>query len=101
MASALLTKLYEFGITPSNSRPMVSDYNAFIESLFNNMKVTQWFPTGGFKCIDTCYEWAQNFVQYYNFWHRHKGITWVALAQRHEGLDVQILENRSKVYDAG
>jgi hypothetical protein len=39
-------------------------------------------------------------VQFYNFEHRHKGITYVTPAQRHEGLDVEILKGRAEVYEA-
>ncbi len=99
-ASALLTKLYELGITASNSRPRVSDDNAFIESLFKTLKYTPRYPTGGFKCIDTCRQWTQQFVQYYNGQHRHKGISWVTPLERHENQDVEILERRSRVYAA-
>jgi transposase InsO family protein len=53
-ASALLTKLYDLGITVSNSRPRVSDDNTFIEALFKTLKYTPRYPTGGFKCIDVC-----------------------------------------------
>ena len=99
-ASSLLTKLYELGITASNSRPRVSDDNAFIESLFKTLKHTPRYPTGGFKCIDMCREWTQQFVQYYNGQHRHKGISWVTPEQRHDGQDVDILKKRSKIYAA-
>jgi putative transposase len=55
------------------------------------------FPSGGFKCIDICREWTQKFVQYCNFEHRHKGITYVTPAQRHASLDVEILNGRADV----
>ncbi len=58
-ASVLLTKLYELGITASNSRPRVSDDNAFIESLFKTLKYTPRYQTGGFKCIDACRQCTQ------------------------------------------
>ena len=99
-SNTLLTKLYELAIAPSNSRPRVSDDNAFIESLFKTLKYTPKFPTGGFQCIDTCREWTNLFVKYYNFEYRHKGITYVTPAQRHEGLDVEILNGIAEVYAA-
>ena len=99
-SNTLLTKLYELGIALSNSRPRVSDDNAYIESLFKTLKYTPKFPSGGFKCIETCREWTNRFVQFYNFEHRHKGITYVTPAQRHEGLDVEILKGRAEVYEA-
>ena len=74
------------------------DNNAVIEPLFKTWKVIPRFPGGGVKCIDICREWTQQSVQLYSFRHRHMGTSWVIPAQRHEGLDVQILDNRSKVY---
>jgi transposase InsO family protein len=99
-ASVLLTKLHELGITASNSRPRVSDDNAFIEALFKTLKYTPRYPTGGFKCIEVCRQWTKQFVQYYNRQHRHKGISWVTPQERHEKLDVEILERRSRLYAA-
>ena len=96
----LLTKLTELGITPSTSRPRVSDDNAYIESRFKTMKYTPRFPSGGSKCVDTCLLRTQKFVQDYNFEHRHTGITWVTPARRQEGLDIEILRGRSEVYAA-
>jgi putative transposase len=99
-SNTLLTKLYELGIAPSNSRPRVSDDNPYIESLFKTLKYTPRFPAGGFKCIDTYREFTQKFVKFYNYEHRHKEKTYVTPAQRHEGIDVEILKGRAEVYDA-
>ncbi len=87
-ASALVTKLSELGITASNSRPKVSDDNAFIKSLFKTLKYTSQYPTSGFKNIDVCRQWTKQFVQYYNGQHRHKGISWVTPLERHENLEL-------------
>jgi putative transposase len=83
--------LCEFGITAFNGRSRVSDDNAFIESLFNTSKYTPRYPTGGFKNIDVCRQWATKLVQYYNIQHRHKGISWAAPVERHQNLDAEIL----------
>ena len=73
---------------------------AVIEALFKSLKVTHRYLAGGFKCIDTCRQWTQQFVPYYNGQHRHKGISWVTPEQRHDGLDVEILNGRAEVYAA-
>jgi hypothetical protein len=75
----------------------VSNGNALIESLFKTLKNTPWYPTVGFKNFDECRHWTQQFVQYYNALHRHKGITWVTSLERHDKLDVEILQRRSMV----
>lgn len=49
--SSLLTTLYELGIVPSNSRPRVSNDNAFIESFFKTVKYMLTFPYNGFETI--------------------------------------------------
>jgi hypothetical protein len=39
-------------------------------------------------------------VNWYNNEHRHSGIKFVTPAQRHDGKDQQILDNRQAVYEA-
>ena len=39
-------------------------------------------------------------VKWYNHEHRHSAIGFVTPAQRHEGLDEQLLTNRRAVYEA-
>ena len=50
-AATFLEKLYDLGITPSNSRPRVSNDNAYSESLFKTLKFRPGFPVNGFKTI--------------------------------------------------
>jgi putative transposase len=96
--NTLPMKLYELGNAPSNSRPRVSDDNVHIESFFKTSKYTPKFQSGGFKYIERCREWTQKFVPDYNSQHRHKGISWVTPIKRHEKLDLENLERRSRVY---
>ena len=39
-------------------------------------------------------------VEWYNHEHRHSAIRFVTPAQRHEGLDENLLDNRKAVYEA-
>jgi putative transposase len=39
-------------------------------------------------------------VEWYNHEHRHSNISFVTPAQRHEGLDDKLLDNRKAVYEA-
>lgn len=98
-SSTLLSKLYDLGITPSRSRPRVSNDNAYSESLFKTMKYQPCWPTGGFKSISEAQEWVNEFVQWYNTSHCHSGIKFTTPAQRHAGQDKQILEHRKRVYE--
>ena len=38
-------------------------------------------------------------LQWYNEEHRHSGISYVTPSQRHQGLDVAILQTRREVYE--
>ena len=79
------------GGVPPYSRPRVSDDNAYAESLFRTAKYRPEFPTKGFADLDQARTWANGFVHWYNFDHRHSGIRYVSPAQRHAGDDHEIL----------
>ncbi len=98
-SATLLTKMYELGITPSRSRPRVSDDNPFSESLFRTMKYCPQWPVAGFASIDTARCWVRDFVQWYNHQHRHSRIRFVTPAQRHRGEDTALLAQRHAVYE--
>ena len=94
---AMLARL---GITPSYSRPRVSDDNAFIESLFRTCKYMPDFPRRGFASLEIARRWVRDFVDGYNHHHLHRGIRFVTPAQRYCGDDIAILANRHAVYQA-
>jgi putative transposase len=99
-ATTVLLMLNWLGVKPSYSRPRVSDDNAYAESLFRTAKYRPEFPTKGFADLDAARTWAADFVRWYNVEHRHSGIRYVSPAQRHEGLDQQILAARHALYMA-
>ncbi len=43
-------------------------------------------------------QWVKGFVNWYNNEHRHSRIKFVTPNQRHQGLDVDVLENRKNLY---
>jgi putative transposase len=94
----LLAAMQTLGIVPSFSRPRVSDDNPFSESLFRTMKYRPDYPDGPFVSLFAAQAWVDDFVRWYNEDHQHSGIRFVTPAQRHEGQDHAILENRKKVY---
>lgn len=94
---ALLARL---GITRSNSRPRVSDDNAYVEALFRTCKYRPSFPRKGFASLDAARLWVAAFAAYYNFQHRHRGINYVTPDQRHRGEDRDVLAQRDAVYEA-
>ena len=97
-ATTVLAMLHWLGIKPSNSRPRVSDDNAFAEALFRTAKYRPEFPLKGFANLDAARQWAARFVQWYNHEHRHSGIRYVTPAQRHAGLDGRMLAARHALY---
>ena len=97
-ALTVLATLYRLGVTPSYSRPRVSDDNAYAESLFRTAKYRPEFPAKGFADLAAARAWADQFVRWYNVDHRHSGIRYVSPAQRHAGDDVAILAARHALF---
>jgi transposase InsO family protein len=97
-ATTVLAMLHWLGVKPSYSRPRVSDDNAYAESLFRTAKYRPEFPLKGFSDLETARAWGADFVHWYNVDHRHSGIRYVSPAQRHAGLDREILAARHQVY---
>lgn len=96
----LHARLKELGITPSHSRPGVSDDNAFIESWFRTLKYMPAYPASGFADLDQARDWAMRFIDWYNAEHRHREIGFVTPNQRHSGQSAAILARRREVYRA-
>jgi hypothetical protein len=96
--TTVLAMLYWLGITPSHSRPRVSDDNAYAEALFRTAKYHPNFPAAGFADLAAARQWAADFVHWYNHEHRHSGIRYVTPAQRHVGGDGPLLAARHALY---
>ncbi|KPC31408.1 Integrase catalytic subunit [Pseudomonas savastanoi pv. glycinea] len=95
----LLSKMYELGITPSRGRPRVSNHNPYSESLFRTLKYCPQWPQDGFASLDAARLWVRDFMRWYNNDHRHSRIRFVTPAERHRGLDHQILAKRHELYE--
>lgn len=97
--STMLETLYNLGITPSRSRPRVSNDNAYAESLFKTLKYRCNYQPKGFGSLDEARRWVMNFVDWYNADHRHSGINFLTPNQRHS-MDKghEILRKRDIVY---
>jgi putative transposase len=55
--ASLLETLYALGITPSKSRPRVSNDNPYAESLFRTCKYRPSYPAGGFTDLTAPRTW--------------------------------------------
>jgi len=86
------------GITPSFSRPRVSDDNPFSEALFRTLKYRPEYPRGPFASLEHARAWVDDFVAWYNEEHLHSAIGFVTPSDRHAGRDGAILEARRAVY---
>ena len=98
--STMLATLQQLGVTPSFSRPRVSNDNAFAESLFNTLKSRVGYKNTGFESLAASREWTTKFVNWYNNEHYHSGISYLTPAQRHFGEWRDIVNNRTAVYEA-
>lgn len=98
--ATLLATLQNLGVATSFSRPAVSNDNPFSESLFKTLKFNNTYPAKGFSMIEEARLWVEEFVNWYNNKHHHSGLKFVTPAQRHEGLDSDILSKRKAVYEA-
>ena len=97
--ATMLATLDRLGVTASFSRPRVSDDNPFSESLFRTLKYRPEYPEGPFASLEHARGWVARFVRWYNEVHRHSSIRFVTPAQRHNGDDLAILEQRQQVYE--
>jgi len=93
------SKMIDLGVSGSRSRPRVSNDNPYSESLFRTVKYHPRWPSEGFESLDNARQWVGSFVEWYNTAHRHSRIKFVTPDQRHNGEDIEILENRKKLYE--
>lgn len=92
-------KLDDLGVTPSFSRPRVSNDNPYSEALFRTVKYCPAWPSEGFKNLSEVREWVEKFVTWYNQDHRHSKIKFVTPYQRRMKQDAEILANRKAVLE--
>lgn len=97
--STMLSMLEHLGVIPSFSRPSVSNDNPYSEALFKTLKYCPKYPSEPFETLRAAREWVHSFVMWYNNEHQHKNIKFVTPSERHQGLDIEILKNREKVYE--
>lgn len=95
----MLATMKALGITPSFSRPSVSDDNPFIEAFFRTLKYCPQFPIQAFESLGAFITWMIVFALKYNTVDKHSGIKYVTPHERHEGLDIAILKKRAAVYE--
>ena len=96
MKSHTLAQLYAIlGITPSLSRPSISNDNPFSEAQFKTAKYHPSYP-GHFGSITDALAWGRVFFPWNNDDHRHSGIGYFTPKQVHYGLAQKAFEIRSQ-----
>ena len=98
--SSMLATLQALGVTPSFSRPAVSNDNPYSESAFKTLKYRPTYPQRAFADLQAARAWVAGFVNWYNNEHRHSAIRFVTPSQRHAGLDPGLLRRRQAIYSA-
>lgn len=91
--------LADLGVTKTHSRPYTSTDNPFSESQFKTLKYQPDFPER-FGSIEDARAFLVRFFDWYNNAHRHSGIGLVTPAQRHNGQDRVVYEQREQVLAA-
>lgn len=86
-------------MTPSHSRPRVSNDNPYSESLFRMLKYCPQWPREGFDSVESAREWVHRLVRWYNNDHRHSGIKYVTPDEKHRERDAEILACRKALYE--
>ena len=98
-SATLLATLQWLGVTPSHSRPRVSNDNAYAESIFRTCKYRPEYPSEGFATLDEARAWVMRFEMWYTTEHRHSGLNFVTPEQRHTAQAEDIMEQRIEVYE--
>lgn len=97
-AGTVLALMYVLGITPSHSRPRVSNDNAHAEAFFRTAKYHPTMVPAGFASLESARQWAASFILWYNHQHKHKALNFVTPHQKHSGEDVALLAQRHELY---
>ncbi|WP_404935996.1 integrase core domain-containing protein [Providencia stuartii] len=79
-------RMYALDVLNSYSHPRVSNDNPYSKSLFRTLKYYPWWQENGFRTINDTRAWVTRFVNWYNLEHRHSGIKYVTLDERHKGI---------------
>ncbi len=97
--ATMLATLQWLGVTPSFSRPRVSNDNPFSEALFRTLKYQSQLPYEPFATLDAARAWSARFVHWYNEHHLHSALRFVTPDDRYFGREKAILAQRHRIYE--
>ena len=95
IAKPVTLLMTDLGVSPSHSRPHVSNDNPFSEAQFKTMKYQPDYPERFGSLVDAR-TWAQTFFPWYNDEHHHSGIGFMTPAAVHYGEAVRLFANRQQ-----
>lgn len=97
-ATSTATLYAELGITPSFSRPRVSDDNPYSEAAFKTLKYRPEIPAR-FGSLEHARSVFRTLFDWYNNHHYHSSIALLTPADVHYGIATEVIEARQRVLD--
>jgi putative transposase len=95
IAKPVALLMSDLGVSPSHSRPHVSNDNPFSEAHFKTMKYQPDYPERFGSQVDAR-TWAQTFFPWYNDEHHHSGIGYLTPAAVHYGTAARLFADRQQ-----
>lgn len=80
-------------------RPRTPNDNPYVEAMFSTVKGAPQYP-GQFLDLEEAQRYFGPYFQWYNTEHPHSGIDYVTPEQAHQGLRPQIVQERSRRFEA-
>ena len=99
IAKPVTLLMADLGVSPSHSRPHVSNDNPFSEAQFKTMKYQPDYPERFGSQVDAR-TWAQTFFPWYNDEHHHSGIGYLTPAAVHYGDASRLFAERQQTLKA-
>lgn len=95
IAKPVTLLMTDLGVSPSHSRPHVSNDNPFSEAQFKTLKYQPDYPERFGSQVDAR-SWAQTFFPWYNDEHHHSGIGYLTPAAVHYGEASRLFAERQQ-----
>lgn len=95
-SKAVALLLADLGVTKTHSRPQVSNDNPYSESQFKTLKYRPDFPER-FGSIEDARRFCREFLQWYNYQHKHSSLGLLTPEQVHYGMASTVLQQRATV----
>jgi putative transposase len=99
-SKTLVQMFTDLGVTPSHSRPYVSNDNPYSEAQFKTLKYRGQYPDRFRGGYEQALVYCREFFDWYNGEHRHSGIAMLTPATVHHARAEQVLATRQRALDA-